>query len=217
MCTRANRASVSDSFHAVAAALFALASAVVALAAATIPWRTLRSRPTTRARVDSAMQIEIQVHLSDGERVRAIERSCRTGLKRAARTWAPFALPLDRVEVIPSAPPLGKTDIFDEWFTGRSGHGAQAGALVVVSLGTSQEGRELSPDEIAGALVGQVERLVIDRYRREHQASTPAPDLNIRVARLEQLVDELRAEVADLGAQLHASIFGAHVAMQLAT
>jgi hypothetical protein len=172
MCTRANRASVPDSFLALAAALHALASAILALAvaAATIPWRRLRSRPSTRAKVDSTRHIEIQVHLSDGERVRAIESSCRTGLKRAARTWAPFLLPLDRVEVIPSAPPLGKADIFDQWFDGSSGEENNAGALVVVSLGTSQESRELSPDEIAGALVGQVERLVIDRYRREHPA-----------------------------------------------
>jgi hypothetical protein len=156
--------------------LFALANAIVALgvAAATIPWRTLRSRPPTRGRVDSTTQIEIQVHLSDGERVRAIERSCRTGLKRAARTWAPFTLPLDRVEVIPSAPPLGKADIFDQWFEGRSAEDNEASALVVVSLGTAQEGRDLSPDEIAGALVGQVERLVIDRYRREHPAPAAA-------------------------------------------
>src|SRR5207247_6217698 len=126
-------------------ALLALASAIVALAiaAATIPWRTLRSRPPTRARVDSTTHIEIQVHLSDGERVRAIERGCRTGLKRAARTWAPFALPLDRVEVIPSAPPVGKADIFDQWFDGNSGEANNAAALVVVSLGTSQESREL--------------------------------------------------------------------------
>ncbi|HEY2416545.1 MAG TPA: hypothetical protein VGH84_01400, partial [Steroidobacteraceae bacterium] len=146
MCTRANRASVPDSFHALAAALLALASAIVALAvaAATIPWPTLRSRPPTRARADSTTHIEIQVHLSDGERVRAIERSCRTGLKRAARTWAPFALPLDRVEVIPSAPPLGKADIFDQWFDGRSGEDSEASALAVVSLGTPQETRELS-------------------------------------------------------------------------
>jgi hypothetical protein len=176
MCTRANHASVHDSFHALLAALLALGSAILALAvaAATIPWRTLRARPPTRARVDSTTHVEIQVHLSDGERVRAIERSCRTGLKRAARTWAPFALPLDRVEVIPSAPPLGKADIFDQWFNDRSEEGNDASALVVVSLGTSQEGRELLPDEIAGALVGQVERLVIDRYRREHSAAVAA-------------------------------------------
>src|SRR5439155_1120461 len=47
-------------------------------------------------------------------------------------------------------------------------------ASAIVALGTSQEGRELSPDEIAGALVGQVERLVIDRYRREHPAPVTA-------------------------------------------
>src|SRR5947207_15927029 len=130
MCRRANRASFPDSFHALAAALLALASAIVALAvaAATIPWRTLRSRQPTRSRVDSTTHVEIQVHLSDSERVRAIERSCRTGLKRAARTWAPFTLPLDRVEVIPSAPPLGKADIFDQWFDGSSGEEHNAGA-----------------------------------------------------------------------------------------
>src|SRR5262249_663570 len=69
MCTRANRSSVPDSFHALAAALVALASAIVALAvaAATIPWRTLRSRQPTRTRVDSTTHVEIQIHLSDGE------------------------------------------------------------------------------------------------------------------------------------------------------
>jgi len=41
-----------------------------------------------------------------------------------------------------------------------------------------------------------------------------APNLNIRVARLEQLVDELRAEVADLRAQLRASLFGLQTATQ---
>ena len=201
MCTRANRASVPDSCHALAAALLALASAIVALAVAvaTIPWRTLHSRPPARAKIDSTTHIEIQVHLSDGERVRAIERSCRTGLKRAARTWAPFALPLDRVEVIPSAPPLGKADIFDQWFNGDSGKDSKEEALVVVSLGTSQEGRDLTPDEIAGALVGQVERLVIDRYRREHQVPVAATtgkghdsqlaSMAVRVADGERLAD----------------------------
>jgi hypothetical protein len=54
------------------------------------------------------------------------------------------------------------------------GRGTPKRALVVVSLGTAQESRQLSPDEIAGALVGQVERLVIDRYRREHPAPVTA-------------------------------------------
>jgi hypothetical protein len=215
MCTRANRASVPDSFHALTTAVLALASAIVALAAAavTIPWRSLRSRPSTRAKVDSTRHIEIQVYLSDGERVRAIERSCRTGLKRAARTWAPFALPLDRVEVIPSAPPLGKADIFDAWFHGSSWEGNNAGALVVVSLGTSLESRELAPDEIAGALVGQVERLVIDRYRREHPAPPAAatgrgpdsqhPPLPVSVTDVERSLDTASPDnVTDIRALL---------------
>jgi hypothetical protein len=186
MCTRANRASVPDSVHALAAALLALASAAVAvaIATATIPWRTLHTRPFSHGKVDSTTHIQIQVHLSDSERVRTIERSCRTGLKRAAQTWAPYPLPLDRVEVIPSAPPGGKADIFDEWFDDRSEEGRDRAALVVVSLGTSQAGRDLSPDDIAGALVGQVQRLVIDRYRREHQPPTPAPTEGVRVTQL---------------------------------
>jgi hypothetical protein len=44
-------------------------------------------------------------------------------------------------------------------------------ALVVVSIGTATEGRNLTPDEIAGALTGQIERLVVERYQREHPKS----------------------------------------------
>jgi hypothetical protein len=177
MCTRANSASVADSFHAVVNSTLAVAGAIMALvvALATAPWRVARSRPTRHGKPASTRHIEIQVHLSDGQRVRAIERSCRDALKRAARTWAPFPLPLDRVEVLPPAPPLGKAHIFEQWAVTSDRGEPSAGALVIVSIGTGLDARELRSDEIAGALAAQIERLVIDRYRREHpQANLPA-------------------------------------------
>src|SRR5438105_10217800 len=117
MCTRANRASVCDSAHALMASLFAFATAaaVLVVALATIPFRLVRSCPTKHGKPAPTKHVEVQVHLNDGHRVRAIERGCRDALKRAARTWAPFPLPLDRVEVLSSAPPLGKVDIYEQW------------------------------------------------------------------------------------------------------
>ena len=73
-----------------------------------------------------------------------------------------------------SAPPLGKADIFEQWLTAAGQADRQSAALIVVSIGTTHEGRELAADEIGGVLAGQIERLVIDRYRREHpQAIAP--------------------------------------------
>lgn len=170
MCARANSASVPDSLHVVVSSVLAVAGAILALvvALATAPWRTIRSRPAKHGKPASTGHIRIQVHLDDGGRVRAIERSCRNTLRRAATTWAPFPLPLDRVEVIPSAPPLGKSDIFEQWVTASGQPDANAGRLVVVSIGTTVDGRQLAAEEIGGALAAQIERLVIDRYRREH-------------------------------------------------
>lgn len=195
MCTRADSASVPDSFHAVVSSVLAVAGAVLALvvALATAPWRAARSQAAKHGKPAGIGQIEIQVHLNDGQRVRAIERSCRDALKQAARTWAPFPLPLDRVEVISSAPPLGKSDIFEQWVTTSSNEDTSTCRLVVVSVGTTVDGRQLLPDEIGGALAAQIERLVIDRYRREHpQPNAPTalePDhLPVRVPELEPLV-----------------------------
>jgi hypothetical protein len=195
MCTRANSASVPDSFHAVISSFLAIAGAVLALvvALATAPWRAATSRPTSHRKPSSTAHIAVQVHLDDGGRVRAMERSCRAALKRAARTWAPFPLPLDRVEVISSAPPLGKSDIFEQWVTTSGTGDPGTGRLVVVSIGTTVDGRQRAPDEIGGALAAQVEKLVIDRYRREHpQPTTPTasePDqLPLRIPDLGPLV-----------------------------
>jgi hypothetical protein len=119
MCTRANRASISDSARALVGSFVALFVAIAALtvALATAPLRGLRSRDTRYGQPASTTGVEVQVHLEDGKRVRAIERSARAALKRAARTWAPHRLPLDRVEIYSSAPPLGRADIFDEWWS----------------------------------------------------------------------------------------------------
>jgi hypothetical protein len=119
----------------------------------------------------SASDIAVQVYSDDGKRAREIERGCRAALKRSARTWAPYPLPLDRVEVFASAPPLGKADIYDDWVTATSN--AAARSLVVVSLGTFRDLRALTAEEIAGALAGQIELLVADRYRRQHVAEHP--------------------------------------------
>jgi hypothetical protein len=176
MCTRANRASVPDSLHALASSLIGLTTALLALlvALATAPVRLVR-RGTRRWSPTSTSHIEVQVYSDDRKRVREIRRSCRAALQWAARTWAPYPLPLDRVEVFASAPPLGRTDIYARWV-----HDASVEVtwpLVVVSLGTVRDQRPLTADEIAGALAGQIELLVADRYRREQdqeQASASA-------------------------------------------
>src|SRR5438105_5832799 len=178
MCTRANRRSVPDSLHALIGSLVAFASAsfVLVMAMSSAPVRLVRPRPTKHGNPASIDHVEVQVHLGNRERVGAIEHNCRAALERAARTWAPFPLPLDRVEVLSSAPPLGKVDIYDQWAPAATGAIPLAGSLVVVSIGTALEARDLTPDEIAGALAGQIERLVIDRYKREHpqeQQATP--------------------------------------------
>jgi len=175
MCTRANRRSVPDSLHALVGSLVGFANALfmLVLAMLTVPARLVRPRPAKHGKPASIRHVEVQVHLGSRERVGAIEHSCRAALKRAARTWAPFPLPLDRVEVLSSAPPLGKVDIYERWATPPTGASPIAGSLVVVAIGTALEARDLTPDEIAGALAGQIERLVIDRYKREHPEEQP--------------------------------------------
>jgi hypothetical protein len=181
----------------VRAVVAALTLLVVALA--TAPLRMVCATPAKHGRPASTGNIEVQVHLSDAGRVRAIEGSCRAALQRAARTWAPFALPLDRVEVIASAPPLGKADIFEEWLKASHGFDTGNGSLVVVSIGTSHEGRDLTSDEIAGALVGQIERLVIDRYQREHPLTTQQQRITIEPVGLSVVVPPVAATVDPAG------------------
>jgi hypothetical protein len=174
MCQRPNRGSVPQSLRALAGSIVTVASATFALviALATAPMR-LVTRPTKHGKPARTDRVEVQVHLSQRDRVRDIERSCRAALSRAAMTWAPFPLPLDRVEVLSSAPPLGKVHIYQHWAPAQGGASAHERSLVVVSVGARTDARELSPDEIAGALASQIERLVIDRYEREHPKDQP--------------------------------------------
>ncbi len=178
MCTRANQASVPDSLRAllgsVVSVITALLLLTVALTTAPIRWR--RQRPTRHGRPTYPNHVEVQVHLSDRRRVAEIEQTCHAALRRAARTWAPRELPLDRVEVLYSAPSLGKVDLYERWATVAPDAKPDAGSLVVISVGVANEYRDLTPDEIAGSVAGQIERLVADRYQREHsqeQLSTP--------------------------------------------
>jgi len=68
-------------------------------------------------------------------------------------------------------------DIYERWVSVKPDAEAGVGSLVVVSLGTAIEGRDPTSDQIAGALAGQIERMVIDRYQREHpqEQSTISP------------------------------------------
>jgi hypothetical protein len=165
MCARANPTSVHDSLRSFVGSLVVFASALfmLVLAIVTVPVRLVRPRSAKHGKPASIRHVEVQVHLGNRERVNAIEHSCRAALKRAARTWAPFPLPLDRVEILSSAPALGKVDIYERWAPAPTGASPAASSLVVVAIGTAFEARDLSPDEIAGALAGQIERLVIDR------------------------------------------------------
>ena len=99
MCTRANRASVSDSARALLASFVSvvLAFGTLTVAIAAIPVRGLRTRANRYGRPASIANVEVQVHVDDGARARAVERSTRAALHRAARTWAPYPLPLDLV------------------------------------------------------------------------------------------------------------------------
>jgi hypothetical protein len=178
MCTPANKASVPDSLRALLGSAVSVIMALLLLSVAltTAPFRWSRQRPTKHGRPTYPSHVEVQVHLGDRRRVADIELACHAALKRAARTWAPRPLPLDRIEVLYSAPPLGKVDLFERWAAVAPDAKPDAGSLVVISVGTANEYRDLTPDEIAGSVAGQVERLVADRYQREHsqeQLSTP--------------------------------------------
>ena len=66
MCTRANSASIQDSFHALVGSLHALTGAALALAVAiaTVPWRVATSRPTKHGKPASTRHVDVQVHLN---------------------------------------------------------------------------------------------------------------------------------------------------------
>jgi len=174
MCTRTNEVSVPDSLRVLAGSFVGLVAALATLVVAlvTAPVHLLVRRPAKHGNPASTRHVEVQVHLDDGKRAGEIKRGCQSALRRAARTFAPHALPLDRVEVLFTAPPLGKTDIYETWVEA-PGEG-QSHSLVVVSLGMGHDQRRSTPDEIAGALFSQIQLLVDDQYRRQHNHGAQA-------------------------------------------
>src|SRR5713101_2637613 len=102
MCTRPTPScdSVSASARAFAFAILtgfhALAFLSVALASAPVRrlWPFVRQR-----RPASLEHVDVQVHLGDDACIAELETIIWTTLARAQRTWAPLALPVDRVVV----------------------------------------------------------------------------------------------------------------------
>jgi hypothetical protein len=128
--------------------------------------------------------VDVQVHLENRQCIAELRQTIRNTLQRAARTWAPLPLPVDRIVVAAGFPPEGKADIYDEFFRlagqdKRSGVTGESMRLVVISLGLRNGERDLSTAEIAGALATQVQRVVDERYRQhtaaEEPAAAPAP------------------------------------------
>jgi hypothetical protein len=118
MCTRPtpNCDSVSASARAFVVAILAgfhaLAFLCVALASAPLRqvWPFVRQR-----RPASLAHVEVQVHLGDAACIAELETIVWTTLTRAQRTWAPLALPVDRVVVGAGFPATGRADIYDDF------------------------------------------------------------------------------------------------------
>ena len=124
-----------------------------------------RLRPAPSPRPAPIGGIDIQIHLEDERCVSNVRRVLRSTLRRAASTWAPLALPVNRIVVGAGFPADGKADIYDRFMPG-DGEGP-ANRLVVVSLGLRNGDRDLGPYELAGALAAQIQR-VIDDVHRDH-------------------------------------------------
>jgi len=128
-------------------------------------------RPT-HLRPASTAGIDIQIHLEDARCAAQLRTVLQATLKRAAQTWAPHALPLDRIVVAAGVAPEGKADIYDDWLQDSVALGdVQQRSLAVISLGLRQAERDLEIYEIAGALSTQIHKLVDERYRRSTTGS----------------------------------------------
>jgi hypothetical protein len=153
MCTRPDRRSVSTSIRALRDAILAmlLAIGVLLLAVFTAPARFVERRRPHPLRPAAVSHVDVQVHLEDARCVAELKRVMRQTLRRAARTWAPVPLPIDRIVIGVGLPPGGKVDLYAE-FPARHGERTDSKAsrsLVVVSLGLRDGQRELEPAEVA--------------------------------------------------------------------
>jgi hypothetical protein len=184
MCTRPNpsycsvRASARALGAAVLAALHSVLFLLLALASAPFRylWRFRRPpRPAALAHVD------VQVHLGNPACITELEAIVWKTLARAERTWAPLALPVDRVVVGAGFPASGRADIYDDYpvIAGDATPGdasSQPQRRVVISLGVRDGTRDLDGWEIAGALAAQIQAIVDERCRQHRSLAAPAPD-----------------------------------------
>jgi hypothetical protein len=184
MCTRPTPSwrSVPTSVRALGLSLLAVihAAAALLLALLSSPLRWLwpsrwSHRPAALA------HIEVQIHLGDPDCVAELEAIIWKTLARAERTWAPLALPVDRVVVGAGFPASGRADIYDDYLgIADDVTPGNASTLperrVVISLGVRDGTRDLDGWEIAGALAAQIQVLVDDRCRQHKSLATPAPE-----------------------------------------
>jgi hypothetical protein len=117
-------------------------------------------------------QVDIQIHLDDATCVAELRRIIRQTLRRAARTWAPLPLPVNRVVVGVGFPSAGKIDVYDD-FPANAMSKAERRPLVVVALGLRDGERELESAEVAGALASQIQAVIDERYRNSSLAQKP--------------------------------------------
>jgi len=184
MGTRADRRSIAASSRAFLDAIVAsgVALAMLVLALLTAPIRLVRRRSQAHARPASIKHVEVQVHLEDARCADQIHQMLRRTLKRAARTWAPLPLPIDRIVVAVGFPANGRVDAYTD-FPRLAGHPADQ-PFAVVMLGIRDGERELEPAELCGALAAQIQAVVADRYpcrsivpvaQPAHTLSSPSP------------------------------------------
>jgi hypothetical protein len=170
MCMRPDRSSVPTSVRALQEAMVAMlvTSGVLLLAVCSAPARVLRRHRPLQLGPATVAHVDVQVHLEDTKCVAELKRVIRQTLRRAARTWAPLPMPIDRVVVGVGFPPAGKVDLYAE-FPGRRADATDSSAsrpLTVVSLGLRDGDRELEPAEVAGALAAQIQVVIDERYRQ---------------------------------------------------
>jgi len=195
MGTRADRHSIAASSRALLDAIVAsgVALAMLVVALLTAPTRVVRERSPAHARPAPIKHVEVQVHLEDARCVVEIHQMLRRTLERAARTWAPLPLPIDRIVVGVGFPARGRVDAYTD-FPRLAGHATDQ-PFVVVTLGVRDGERELEPAELCGALAAQIQAVIADRYpcRSIVAVAQPAHTLS---SRSESSVDPAGAPTA---------------------
>ena len=164
MGTRADRHSIAASSRALVDAIVAsgVALALLVLALLTAPIRLIRGRSQAHARPAPIKHIQVEVHLEDEHCAVELHRILRHTLERAARTWAPLPLPIDRVVVGVGFPAGGRVDAYTDF--PRLAEDATDRPFVVVTLGVRDGERELEPAELCGALAAQIQAVIADRH-----------------------------------------------------